>query len=295
MSELVNLLISGVATGCIYGLAALGLNIIFKPTNVINLAQGQFIVVGMAVGSVLLLRQGLPWIVGLVAVVLAGAAVATVTDRVAVTPLLKRSLDSHGWLISTLAISMIMTDVLTKMVGSDPLRVPPLPGLSQGARDFGPFRAQPQALAVIVVTILAVAAVHYFYTRTRSGRAITATAEDRLAATLCGMNPTRLTSLSFLLAGAVAGLTGLLAAPFLSASVSVGIVLLLKGFMAFAIGGAGSSWGAVVGGVLVGILEAFSLRWYSATVTDAVLLGVLLVVLMIKPGGLFAGIRLRSV
>jgi branched-chain amino acid transport system permease protein len=218
-----------------------------------------------------------------------------VEERVAVAPILRRSGTGTAWIISTLAYSLIIANLVGHGWGPDPIKVKPPWPLSVEMIDFGGgLRASSYQLALIVGTVLIVLAIERGY-RTRAGKAIMAVAEDRDAALLRGIDPERLSRWSFFLGGMFAALAGLLAAPLLYASTGLGPLLLIKGFEGAAVGGIGDNRGALVAGYLLGITEAIGASLLSPAYQTASTFLLLLVILLIKPQGIFGRPEMRRV
>ena len=181
--------------------------------------------------------------------------IALIENAVAVAPVVRRSSVSHAWIISTLAYSLIIDNLVGHAWGPDPIRVDPPAPLSMTTFTIAGVRTSSYQLALIVATALMILLIERFY-RTRSGKAVMAVAEDRDAALLRGIDPGRLSRWSFFLGGGFAAVAGLLASPVLYASTQLGPALLVKGFEAAAIGGVGNNRGALVAGWILGLAEA---------------------------------------
>lgn len=278
--------------GGLYGLVAISFNVLYRPTNVFNFAQGELVVVGALLG-VALLAGGVPWLFALIVSMLAVAALALVVERIAVTPVLKRgarggrSSASHSWLITTLAASLILGDLAGKIFGGEAQSMdPPAPFSSEHVITSGDAGLSSYQLLVIVVPILVAFGVAALY-RTRPGRAVSAIAEDRQGAVLRGIDPALITRASWVIGGAIAALIGVLAAPIFFASVTLGPLLLIKGFMAVAIGGVGDNRGAMAGGYLIALVEGLAASRLAPELTYLAVFVVLLAVLLARPRGLF--------
>ena len=287
LADLLSLLVNGITVGAIYAMVGISLNIAYKPTNVFNLAQGGFVMLGMMFAWGLLTAWGLPWFIGSILVIAAVALVGVLEERIAVAPLQHVSASAHGWIITTLAFSIVLVNAGDRIWGSDPYSVPPFPGTTLDTREIGPFTYTTNQMAVWVIALVSIAAIEHFYKHTRPGRAILAVAEDRDGARLCGISPLKMTIGSFAVGAGYAAFTGVIAAPFLLASTSVGLDMLIKGFMALAIGGIGSNWGALIGGILIACIESLSSIYLSPGYRQLVLLLVILAILVIRPFGLF--------
>ncbi|GGC65312.1 branched-chain amino acid ABC transporter permease [Chelatococcus reniformis] len=291
LEDILALLVSGVTMGAVYAMVAVSLNIAFKPTNVFNLAQGEFVMLGAMFAWGLMTGWSLPWLAGTALVLVAAGALGLLEERLAVAPLLANARHHHGWIISTLAFSIVVLHTSDRVYGTDPQAVPPVPGASLDMVQIGALTFSTQQVAVIVLAALSIAAVEWFYRSTLVGKAVLAVAEDRDGARLNGISPLTLTMGSFAVAAAYSAFTGVIAAPLVLASTSIGMMLLVKGFMALAIGGVGNNWGALAGGMLVGCVESLSSVSATPGYRQVLLLAVVLALLLVRPHGL-AGARL---
>jgi branched-chain amino acid transport system permease protein len=282
--------IRGIQVGSVYGMVGLGLGIIFTSTGVLNFAQGDLVMVGTLLGLGLWHRMGWPFVVAAAGVVVVGAALGGAMELVAVRRPLRRHQSSIVWVISTLAVSLIIEAGARYYLrpGSFPAYVP-----------WGPFMVGsqllvPQRLVLVPIAVAMTATVSVWMARSRWGRALRAIAFDREAAAMRGI-PVGLASLvAFALGGAVAGLGGMLAGPVTQASFSIGIPSTLQGFVAATIGGITHPWGPLVGGLLLGVTIQFTTAYWDASYANMVELILLLVVLLVRPVGVL-GHRLRSV
>jgi branched-chain amino acid transport system permease protein len=290
----IDVVVSGLTAGSLYCLVAVGFNILYRPTKVFNFAQGDLVMVGAMASALLMTQWHWPWLPAFVAAAAAVALLALLEERVAVAPVLRRSASGTGWIITTLAVAMIMTNVVGKFWGADPIVVPAPAPLSNDMLPFSAVNISSYQVALIVLTVALVAVVELLYA-SLWGKATLAVAEDRDAALLRGIDPVAISRWSFALGGAFAALTGALAAPVLSASTGLGAMLLLKGFAAAAIGGLGSNRGALLAGYLIGMAEAASALLLSPGYHNAVMLVLVLAVLLARPGGLFSSLEARTV
>lgn len=288
-------LVQGLTVGSVYALVGVSINIVYRPTNTFNVAQGNLVMVGAILCASLLARAGLPWYLAAATALAVIAVLSWLTGRVAVAPVLRQPGGAgHGWVVSTLAVSLIIEDVVGKVVGPDPRPLPAPPPLSTRSMFTDGLQISSYQLALIVFVLLLVAATEMFY-RTRSGKAILAIAEDRDASLLQGIDPGRLAAASFLLSGAVAAMAGVLAGPIVFASISIGATMLIKGFEAAALGGIGQNRGAIVGGYLLGLVEVTASSHLSPGYQDAAGLALVLMVLLLRPQGLFGTRTARAV
>lgn len=295
LEDLLALLVTGVTMGAIYAMVAVSFNVAYKPTNVFNMAQGELVMLGAMFAWGLMTQSALPWLVGAALALAAVAAIGLFEERVAVAALLRKPSHHHGWIISTLAFSIIVLNVADHVYGTDPQPVPPVPGATLDTLQWGALTFSTQQVAVVLIAVASIALVEWVYRRTLVGKAVRAVAEDRDAARLNGISPARLTMTSFAIAAAYAALTGVVAAPLLLASTSIGLTLLVKGFMALAIGGVGSNWGALAAGILLGCVESLGSVSLTPDYRQVLLLAVVLLVLLVRPFGLFGRPGLREV
>ena len=280
-AQLLQYLLSGLTVGAIYALVALGFSIIYNASNVINFAQGEFVMIG-GMATVSLIATGLPLplaaLLAIAATTLVGLALAKfAVERV------------RGESVVTLIIITIGASILLRgvagLVWDKNLHA--LPAFS-GDRPIalGGATIVPQSLWVIGVTLVVVAALWWFFNRTLHGKAMLATSHNRLAAQLVGISVRRVLLVSFGLSAALGALAGILIAPITFTAWDVGVMLGLKGFAAAILGGLGSGPGAVLGGVALGLLEALSAGYVSSAYKDVIAFGIMLAVLVLMPGGL---------
>jgi branched-chain amino acid transport system permease protein len=286
-------LAAGLAVGCMYGLVALGYNLVYNATSVFNFAQGDFVALGGLLAYSLLVTRHWRVLLAVLPVVGAVGLVSLIQERVSIAPLLRRGESSMGWVITTLGASVVLQNLLQLIWGS---QSQPVPALVPG----GPLRLWSvpvpySNLVIVVVAVLCAVGLEVWSRRTLAGKAWAATAEDREAAAVRGIHVRRVGALSFLVAGLVSGLAGFVTVPVTSAVFDSGASLALQGFVAIAIGGFGSQLGALAGGVILGVVQAEALLYLDPSYRNIVALGLLLVVLLARPTGLFGYRREREV
>ncbi len=282
MSQFLQLLFTGLTVGATYALAALGFSIIYNASGVINFAQGEFIMLGGMIAA-FLSAAGIPLPLAVVAAIAIVALVGLLVDKLAVEP--ARDADVTSIIIITIGVSMIVRGVVevTLGKGNHALRH------FSGEAPFAVFGATilPQSLWVMAVTVVVVIALALFFGRTRLGKGILATAHNRIAAQLVGVDTKRVLLTSFGLSAALGAIGGILIAPIATTSYDAGIMLGLKGFVAATLGGLGSGVGGVAGGVILGLIETFTAGYVSSAYKDAVPFVLVLVILVVRPRGLF--------
>lgn len=279
--QLLQYLISGITNGGIYALTAMGFTLIFNATQIINFAQGQMVMLG-GLMAVTLYGWGLPlWacFVGAVAVVI---VLSMGLEQVAIGPLLSKGVLAQ--IIATVGASFAFEAAAMIIWGRDALALPAFTGENPIA--LGGATVLPQTLWVLGLTLVFVAVLQIFYRRSLFGKAVRACAVNPTAARLQGISYRRVVLFSFALSGALSAAAGVMITPISFMSYSSGALLGLKGFAAATLGGMGNPVGAVVGGFVLGIIEALGVGVVSAGYKDAIAFVILLLVLFIRPSGL---------
>lgn len=282
-------LVSGITSGSIYALIALGFTLIYNSTQLINFAQGEFAMLGGLTAVSLYSVLGLPLPVAILLAVIAVTIIGIVFERVAIRPIKNSS--TITLIIVTIGASLIFKNLAMIFWGRDPLTLPAF----TGDTPIGIFGASivPQTLWVIGLLGLIVVVLQLFYKRSIVGKAMKACSINPTAAGLMGINTSGIIMLSFAMSAAFSALAGVLITPISMTSYSVGSFLGLKGFAAAVLGGLGNPLGAVLGGILLGILESLSVAVISSGYKDAVAFLILVLVLFVKPSGLI-GARTRE-
>jgi branched-chain amino acid transport system permease protein len=281
--------------GSAYALIAIGYTVIFKATRIFNLAQGDLMMVGVMSSFFALDSLGLPEWAAIPVVILFVVMISLVEERLVVRPFLRRiDQGALGWFIATLGFSFIIETIVDDLFGNHPITLIPSPLPSSGVH-LGPVDVGYQQLLIVATLIVVVTTLELFYQRTWTGKAMRATAEDRVAAGLRGLSPVRMSVIAFAIAGAVAGITGVVMAPLTLSDPSVGLTYTLTGFLGLAVGGFGSFKGAVVGSMIVGICQQIWTLYLGATFEPIVGVLVVLVVLATRPEGLFRTTAARQV
>ncbi len=283
-ASLLQFLFSGLVVGAIYALVALGLNIIFNATGAVNFAQGEFAMLGGMLGATLLSRTGLPLPLVVVVTVVAVTIVGVLMERLIVRPL--RHADVLSLIIVTIGASIFLKGSVMVALGKNAAGLPAF----SGERPFQVLGATfvPQAVWIVGVTLAIVAGLHLFFARTLLGKAMLAVALDREAARLMGIDVGRIVMLSFALGAAVGAVGGIIITPLTLTIYDAGTMLGLKGFAAAVTGGLGNIFGGIAGGLALGLLEAFGGGLIGSEFKDVAAFLLLLVLLYVRPGGLFA-------
>jgi branched-chain amino acid transport system permease protein len=281
--------VSGITNGSIYALIALGFCLIQNATGLVNFAQGDFVMLGAMIA--IFLMQGLH-VPMLPAFLTAVALVALVGVGLEQGPIRNaRNREVLTLVMITVGASISLRGATMITWGKNAHIYPPLGGESPIVL----FHAAilPQTLWIFGLSLLVLLALYLFFHRTLLGKAMRAAADNPLGALLLGISVRRIVSLAFAMAGALGALAGILVTPITSMSYDAGLMLGLKGFSAAILGGYGSTLGAVVGGLLLGILESMGAGFISSAYKDAIAFIVLLAILFVRPAGLFGNVRVR--
>jgi branched-chain amino acid transport system permease protein len=282
-------LVSGLAAGALYAAAALVYNVMFSTSKVLSVTTGHTSMLGGVFGAWFLSTWNLPILVALLGSVLIGAVFGFVTDLVAIRRVLSRT-DEHLWLLSTLALATMVQQAVALWWGTEPKPFPRLipQSFSAGVAD------QKYWLPVVVALLMALG-LDVFYRRTLYGKLFVAMSEDIFAARARGIPTDRIRALSYVLSGAMGGLAGFAAGQLTFAYFALGLTLTLNGFIALAVGGLGSNVGALVGGAALGILSSIATYYVGGEYQQTISVGLLMLVLLLKPEGLFGSRNVRPV
>ena len=280
--QIAQYVVSGLTTGAVYALVALGYCLIYNATRIVNFAQGDFLSLGGLMAYTFLYGAGLPMALAFPLSVVAVSLVGALLERLAIRP--ARSRQVMVLIFITIAASILMRGIFKHLWGKQALALPPL-SPETPLRLLGA-TFTPQNLWVLGMTLVAIVALLWFFNRTLTGKAMRATAINPGAAALMGIDASRMTMYSFGLAGGLGALAGVLITPITSLSYEVGVIMGLKGFAAAVLGGYGSFVGAILGGLVLGLIESLTAGLVSSVYKDAVAFVVLLLVLFLRPGGL---------
>jgi branched-chain amino acid transport system permease protein len=280
VTSILQLLVAGIGTGSIYALIALGFNVVFKSTGAMNFAQGEWVVMGGMISAMLFgafSNIGLACLVTVLIVTIVGI----LSERLVIWPLrrptpLMITLVSIGLGICTRSLVMLV-------LGKQPVGYP---GFSQTATlTWGGVSVQTQTLWIVGLTAAFLLVTHLFFERSIMGKALRAAAADREAAAIVGVPVETTVLLSFSIAAFAGALAGAIITPLTLSSYDQGAMFGFKGFSAAMLGGIGSLPGAVVGGLALGLLEAFGSFYISSDFKDAIAFAVLLLILFVRPSG----------
>ncbi len=283
MSELAGQLIFSLAIGAIYSLIAIGFSMIYRSTGLLHFAHPDLMMVGGMVGYTLATRTLLPMPVLFVLAGVVVAALSALIDRIGLRPLRRRTAPEN-LVIATIGWSIILVNVALFVWGTAPLSYPE-PYLPRGTR-IGSIVIVPQNLVMLGIALVAMAALHVFFGRTLIGQAMRAVAENPVTAQLMGIRVDRMMTLTFVLSGFLAGGAGVLVASMVYANFDLGLIG-VKAFAAAVLGGFGHVGGAMAGGLLLGVLETLGAYYLSSAFKDLIAYTLLILILLVRPHGLF--------
>lgn len=278
----------GLSLGAVYAIIAIGYNIVFIASGVFNFAHAQLVMMGTFLAYWGLAVAKIPVLVVFLFGAVAVGILAAMEDFVAIRPIK----GTEGQLVTTVGVATLLNGVTQLIWGGEPLTVPFL-GDSVWTVLGG--RIAPVEMLLIVVAVLVTLAALFYSRVSLAGLALLAMAEDREAASLRGVNVRAMALAAFAASGVLAGVLGPVIGPKTFAVATLGSALALKGFVALALGGFGSLTGGLIGGLLIGLVEEYTTRYLGSEYSNMVVLGVLLLVLMTRPTGLFGRVRERMV
>jgi len=289
-AAVIHVVVSGLATGSIYALMAISLVIIYNATRTLNFAQGEMLMISTFVGWAVYQRAKLPLAVVMLVAVVTAALLAWAIERAIIRHAI--SATHFDVLIITLGLSLMLRSAAGVAWTHDDFPFPSFFGDRPMA--VGPVRLAPVSLGIIGASLALMAALWVLFTRTRLGRAMRAVAQNQRAARLMGISVERVYSASWVLAAVVGAIAGVLIAPVIFLSSKMGIVV-INGFIAAVLGGFGSMPGAVVGGMLLGVIENLAPLYLPSSIKHSVPFILLIVILLIRPGGVVGRVARRKV
>lgn len=282
MAEFLQFIVSGLTVGAVYALVALGFTIIYNASSVANFAQGEFVMLGGMI-TVFSWQAGAPLALAALLAIVVTASIGMLLNRFAITP--ARGAPVVSLIIITIGASILIRGLAHVVFDKQLHSFPAISG--DDPIQFLGATVLPQSLWVIAGALLIFLVLWLFFTRTLIGRAVLATANNRVAAMLVGINTRYVMALSFALSAAIGALAGVLVTPITFISYEAGLYMGLKGFAAAMLGGMGNPKGALAGGLLLGVMESITAGYLSSSYKDAAAFVVILAILFFMPQGLF--------
>lgn len=278
-------LINGISLGSIYAVIALGYTMVYGIAKMLNFAHGDVIMIGAYVVYLSAAKAGLHPLIAVVVSMIACTILGITIEKIAYKPL--RQSTSLAVLITAIGVSYFLQNIALAIFGANPINFTSVVSVPAIKLFDGQIVISGEASTAIVVSLLIVIALSIFIKKTKSGKAMLAVSEDKGAAQLMGINVNRTISLTFAIGSALAAIAGALycsAYPILSNT--TGAMPGIKAFTAAVFGGIGSIPGAMIGGILIGVIEILGKAYISTQLADAIVFGVLIIILMVKPTGI---------
>lgn len=275
-------LISGISIGSIYGLVGMGFTLVFFVSKIINLAQGQLFVIGAMLFIVL--SDFLPVFAAALLGILATAFLGVLVERWFIRPI--SNLPMINQVIMTLAVLITLQGLTMLVFGKKSLSAEPF---VNGAIQLGGINVLYQVLIIIAVVLATSYLLHFFLHKTAYGKALRACASNPESARLAGIQVKRMQMIAYGISGALGALSGIIVAPLLLVNYTLGLVIVINGLIASILGGLGSPKGALLGGLILGLFESFASGIFSSEYKDVLVLSFLLLLLIVKPKGIFWG------
>ncbi|MEK6796906.1 MAG: branched-chain amino acid ABC transporter permease [Spirochaetota bacterium] len=281
--QILQYLLSGITNGSIYAIAAIGFNIVYNTTGIINFAQGEFLMLGAMIA--ITFSKIMPLWLAIPLSIIITAGVGALVDIVFIRRMKKPTV--LNMIIVTIGISILLKEAALHIWDEKVRSLRFFSGDETSSVNIGGAFISPQVFWVLGVCALIVSLLTLFFRYTALGRSMRATASDPDAARLCGISTKNMITLSFMLAAAIGAAAGAVVSPLTQTQYDCGTSFAVKGFTVAIIGGLGNSIGAVIGGILIGVLEAFSISFLPLAFKDVISIGILLILLFVKPSGLF--------
>lgn len=276
--------LSGITVGSVYAIVAIGFNIIYCTTGVINFAQGEFVIIGAM--TAISLAQVLPLPLAILGAVVITTLIGGLVELIFIRQVPNASV--LRLIVITIGLAIVIREGMLHLWDEQVRSLPDFTGTAGSAIPILGARISPQALWVLGVCAVIVVALTLFFRYTTTGRAMRACADNRMAARLCGVNDRWMVTLSFMLSAGIGALAGCVVSPITQTQYDMGAPLAIKGFTVAIIGGLGNSMAAVAAGLFLGLLEAFVVSQFASAYKEVVAIVVLLLILIFRPTGLFA-------
>jgi len=273
--------------GGTYALVAIGYSLVFGVLRLIHLAHGEVFMVGAYIGLEVMLAFNVGPVVALAAAIVGTALLGIVLELIVFRPIRRKGGSFLAPMVTSIGAGLILQEVFTKIFGAEQSEFPA--GLGNDTYHLGPLLVSATQVFIMAVAVLSMIVLHLFISRTRYGMAMRAVAENVEIASVLGINTDAVIMLTFAVASGLAGIAGVLVGlAYTAVSPFMGINMAVKGLAIMLVGGLGSIYGAMVGGLLLGIVEVLCVAYAASSYRDAVAFGLMIVILLVRPRGLFA-------
>ena len=285
ITQLIQSLVTGLGVGLIYGLVGIGFCVIYNASGIVNFAQGVFVMLGGMFCHTVMTRLGVPLVLAAIIAVPLVAIVGMLIDRFVVRPMWDRNATLFAIILATLATQIMIERITILTLGDQPRTIPEF--TAGGPLKIGGIAIGYQLFWILGTAALMILLLWLFFTRTVTGRALRACAQNREAASLLGIPVSRMLMISFALSAALGAVAGILVTPTQYTAYNVGTPFGVNGFISAIIGGFGHAGGALAGGLLLGVAQAIAIVVFGAGFKNVAALSLLLLVLLVFPSGLF--------
>ena len=285
-------LISGLGLGSMYGLLALGFHVTYAVSNAVNFAQGSAMMLGAVLCFSFWITLHWPLTIAVLAALALCALWGAMVEIIAVRPFVRRN--SNAWLMATVALGIVLENVVLFTFGKDP-RGMPAGLLTSNSIVLAGIKIQVLQLLIPAVGLLLAAALQIFFQRFQYGKALLAVVQNRDAARLMGIDVEQVVMLWFALSGFLAGIAGILVAPLLTISSTMGTLFGIKAFAVAILGGIGNAWGVVLAGLIYGVAEALIIALAGSTYSQITTFTLVILALALRPNGLFGRAEVKKV
>lgn len=292
LGSFVPILIVGISLGSLYGLVALAYTIVINATQLVNFGQGDFAMVGVFFAWAAMTKFGLPIWVAIIIAIMGGVFIGLFTERVMVTPLMKRASNPFIPILSTMAVGMVAEGSIGYYTHFFWMPINYFFGLKPWM--IGNVPVDTQGAIIIITTVALVIGYWFMLNKTLPGLALRASGFNRNISMLLGIQTSRMVALAFGISGAISALTGVLCAPLAGFTALEGMPLAVNGFIALIIGGWGNPYASVLGGVTLGLIRALLTGYFSSAHAEIATFVVLILVLTMKPDGLFPRLMMEK-
>ena len=283
----IQVLIGALVIGSVYGLIALGYSLIYSASGLMSFVQGELLMLGAFFGMTFFKNLQLPFLVSLLFTMILMYCVGILIEKFIIRGLQKAGANTIFIVLATIALSIILQNVAMHAWGSNVYHFPPIFAVNR--IQIGSIQIPPEAIMAIAIGLVVMVLFHFFMTKTRMGTSMRAAAQDPIAARTLAINVSFTTGTTWGIATMLAGVAGLLIGPIYGVSNHMGTMVGLKGFAGAVIGGYGNMYGAIVGSLILGILETFTAAYISSMYKDFISFFVLILFLIFIPRGLFKG------
>lgn len=283
---IISVLIGGLVLGCTYGMLALGYSLIYQASGYMNFTQPDLLMVGAFLGLTFFDMWGLPFVIALAISMIIMFSIGMLMEKSFIRTLVKKQANNIYIVLATIALSTILQNAAMLLWDSRQHAFPPIFGDLPAIR-IGGAAVRPESILAIVVAVAAMIALHLFLNKTKFGTAMRASAQNKMAANVMGINVWKTISITYGIAAAMACLGGVIVAPSLGVSMNLGSQLGMKSFASAVVGGYGNMYGAIVGALLIGLVETFSAAYIGSVYKDFIVFSLLILTMIFKPTGIF--------